>query len=214
MEVHHNPLYAGVFLYPSFPPLGRLTSLSVAGDLALCGCLLELDSRDKVKNCRVGVTNNISKCLVERFAVVIGTVEVRLYSISLVPGFRWEAGSPSTQSNYPSFPPLGRLTSLSVAGDLAICGCLLELDSREKVKDCRVGVTNNISKCLVERFAVVIGTVEVRLYSISLVPGFRLEAGSPSTQSNDPSVHSVQRSMSSRSSQEEGPYPGSPECYQ
>ena len=28
------------------------------------------------------------------------------------------------------------------------------------------------------------------------------------------SVHSVQRSMSSRSSQEEGPYPGSPECYQ
>ena len=80
-----------ILLYPSFPPLGRLTSLSVKGDLALCGCLLELDSREKVKDCRVGVTNNISKCLVERFAVVI----------SLVPGFRWEAGSPSTQSNDP-----------------------------------------------------------------------------------------------------------------
>ena len=101
MEVQHNPLYADILLYPSFPPLGRLTSLSVAGDLALCGCLLELDSREKVKDCRVGVTNNISKCLVERFAVVIGTVEVRLYSISLVPGFRWEAGFPSTQSNDP-----------------------------------------------------------------------------------------------------------------
>ena len=101
VEVHHNPIYAGILLYPYFPPLGRLTSLSVAGDLALCGCLLELDSREKVKDCRVGVTNNISKCLVERFAVVIGTVEVRLYSISLVPGFRWKAGSPSTQSNDP-----------------------------------------------------------------------------------------------------------------
>ena len=101
MEIHYHPLYAGILLYPSFPPLGRLTSLSVAGDLALCGCLLELDSREKVKDCRVGMTNNISKCLVERFAVVIGTVEVRLYSISLVPGFRWEAGSPSTQSNDP-----------------------------------------------------------------------------------------------------------------
>ena len=83
-----------ILLYASLLPLGRLASLSVAGDLALRGCLLELYSREKVKDRRVGVTNIISKCLVERFKVVVDTVEVRLHSISLVPGFRWEVGCP------------------------------------------------------------------------------------------------------------------------
>ena len=83
-------------------------------------CLLELDSREKVKDCRVGVTNNISKCLVERFAVIIGTVEVRLYSISLVPGFRWEAGSPSNQSNDPCLLVVAKKRDISrVSGMLS-----------------------------------------------------------------------------------------------
>ena len=47
------------------------------------------------------LANNISKGLFERLAVVVHTVDVRLHSIGLVPGFRWEAGSPSTQSNKP-----------------------------------------------------------------------------------------------------------------
>ena len=60
-----------------------------------------MDSREKFEYRRIGVIRNISKGLVERFTVAVGTVEVRLQSISLVPGFRFVAGSPSIQSIHP-----------------------------------------------------------------------------------------------------------------
>ena len=55
----HNNLQAGILLEISLTPLGRLPSLSIAGDLVFPGSVFELDSREEVVDGRVGVTNNI-----------------------------------------------------------------------------------------------------------------------------------------------------------
>ena len=65
--------------------------MSVAEDRTLCGCLLELDSRKKVEE------------VSQPYHIVVGTVEVRFHTISLVPGFQWEEGSSATQSDDPGF---------------------------------------------------------------------------------------------------------------